>query len=56
MKKQINVRLSEPGQEKLKYLVDQYGTQTIVLEVAISLLYTQFVYQDPKDQEPEQTN
>ena len=46
MKKQINVRLSEPTVEKLKFLVEQYGTQTMVLEVAIALLYSQFENQN----------
>ena len=39
MKKQINVRLSEPGQLKLAELSQIYGSQTIVVEMAIDRLY-----------------
>ena len=43
MKKQINVRLSEPGQRMLAELVTIYGSQTIAVEVAIERLYREEV-------------
>lgn len=50
MKKQINVRVSEETRNRLKFLTEKYGTTTAVIEVAITLLYTQFVNtESPKD-------
>lgn len=50
MKKQINVRVSEETQNRLKFLTEKYGTTTAVIEVAVTLLYTQFVNtESPKD-------
>ena len=39
MKKQINVRLSEPSQQKLAELTQLYGSQTIAVEMAIERLH-----------------
>lgn len=41
MKKQINVRLSELGQQKLAELSQIYGSQTIAVEVALDRLHQQ---------------
>ena len=43
MKKQLNVRVSEVTEERIEFLAVKYGTKTAVVEVAITLLYTQFV-------------
>lgn len=40
-KKQVNVRLSQAGQEKLEALAQRYGTTTGAMEVAIDRLYSQ---------------
>jgi len=39
--KQINIRLSEPGQRLLADLVELYGSQTKAIEVAIDRLHQQ---------------
>ena len=39
--KQINIRLSEPGQRLLADLADLYGSQTKAIEVAIDRLHCQ---------------
>lgn len=50
MKKQFNVRVSEVTQERIDFLTEKYGTKTAVIEVAVTLLYTQFVNtESPKD-------
>ena len=45
MKKQINVRLSEPGQQRLAELSQIYGSQTMAVEMAIERLYREEVIQ-----------
>jgi len=50
MKTQINVRVSPITHDRLEFLTEKYGTKTAVVEVAITLLYTQFVNtESPKD-------
>ena len=39
--KQINIRLSDPGQRALADLVELYGSQTKAIEVAIDRLHQQ---------------
>ena len=39
--KQINIRLSDPGQRLLAELADLYGSQTKAIEVAIDRLHQQ---------------
>jgi len=54
-KSQLNVRISETTAEWIEFLTDKYGSKTQVIEVAVALLYTQFINQEsPVDQEPEQ--
>lgn len=43
MKTQLNIRVSKVTKERIKFLTEKYGTKTAVVEVAITLLYTQFV-------------
>ena len=38
-KQQVNIRLSEPGWTKLIELVEKYGSQTIVIELALDRLH-----------------
>ena len=43
--KQINIRLSEPGQRLLAELAELYGSQTKAVELAIDRLYREEVIQ-----------
>jgi len=52
MKKQLNIRVSETTAEWIDFLAEQYGSKTQVIEVAVALLYTQFVNElTPGDEE-----
>jgi len=48
-KKQVNIRISSKGKEKLDALTELYGSQTIVIEMAIDRLYQQEVIMDTID-------
>jgi len=48
-KTQLNIRISGPGRDKLHALVRLYGSQTIVIEMAIDRLYQQEVIMDTID-------
>jgi len=52
MKKQLNVRISETTAEWIEFLMDKYGSKTQVIEVAVALLYTQFVNELTPEDEP----
>jgi len=50
MKKQLNIRVSETINEYIEYLAEKYGSKTKAVEVAVALLYTQFVNSnEPKE-------
>lgn len=42
-KKQINVRVSPAIEDMIRFLTEKYGSITNVIEVAVSLLYTQYI-------------
>ena len=48
-KKQINVRVSPAIKEYIDFLVEQYGTITKVIEVAVSLLYVDSINKNNAD-------
>jgi len=50
-KKQLNIRISETTAEWIEFLAVKYGSKTQVIEVAVALLYTQFVNEGPGDGE-----
>ncbi len=41
MKKQLNVRISESGHNRLAWLTTKFGTQTTAVEIALDRLYNQ---------------
>jgi len=47
MKKQISIRISPAAEKSLKFLVKKYSTKTAVIEIALQLLHTQVLSQDP---------
>jgi len=52
MKKQLNIRVSDTISHYIDFLAEKYGSKVQVIEVAVALLYTQFVNQEePKDKE-----
>jgi hypothetical protein len=48
MKRQLNIRISEPASRKLAALTAKYGSQTIVAELAIDRLYQKEIKMDAK--------
>jgi len=49
MKNQINVRVSPTIREYIEFLAEKYGSITQVIEVAVALLYTQFINTESPD-------
>ena len=49
-KTQINIRVSETIGEYIEFLTEPYGSKTKVIEVAVSLLYVQWINKHSTDE------
>ena len=54
VKKQLNIRVSDTTEEWINFLTERYGSKTQVIEVAVALLYTQFVNTESPSERPGQ--
>ena len=52
-KRQINIRLSQHTIDMINFLAEKYGNKTAVIDVAVGLLYSQFVNGNTPDNKTE---